>query len=174
MIGDRWGVTDDETSRAYPCDGLVDRPNLVAWRGVTVVAPAEVLWSWLVQVRVAPYSYDLVDNLGRRSPRELLGLRDPVPGDPFSATAGRPLGRVVSVSHGRHLTARIMGVHLSYVLTPIDDRSTRLVLKLAGRHRPLVAPLLCLGDLPMARRQLLNFKRLAEATAVTGHERPSG
>lgn len=36
MIGDRWGVSDEETSRSYPCDGFVAAPTLQAWRGVTV------------------------------------------------------------------------------------------------------------------------------------------
>ena len=38
VIGDRWGVTQTETTRRYPCDELVPEPVLQAWRGVTVRA----------------------------------------------------------------------------------------------------------------------------------------
>jgi hypothetical protein len=69
MIGDRWGVSDDETLRSYPCDDFVASPVLQAWRGVHVKAPAEAVWPWVAQVRLAPYSYDWIDNLGRRSPQ---------------------------------------------------------------------------------------------------------
>ncbi|MFN8194624.1 MAG: hypothetical protein U0R80_10125 [Nocardioidaceae bacterium] len=136
-------------------------PAWQAWRGVTVDAPADLVWRWVVQIRLAPYAYDWVDNLGRRSPRELRGLEDPRVGDPFSASAGRPVGTIVAVEPGVHLTARILGTHLSYVLVG-SGGSTRLLLKLAsGRWRRL-GPLFAAGDLVMARRQLLNLKELAE------------
>lgn len=162
MLGDRWGVTDAETSARYPCDDLVPRPTLRAWRGVTIDASRTSVWRRLVQVRLAPYSYDWIDNGGHRSPRELLELPDPVPGDPFSATAGHPIGRVLDVEHEVHLTARIMGATMSYVLRP-EGETTRLVLKIVAPGRRLAAQLLCLGDLPMARRQLLTLKSLAES-----------
>lgn len=75
MIGDRWGVSDAETERRYPCDEFVPAaPALRAWRGVDVASPPAAVWPWVAQVRVAPYAYDWIDNRGRRSPRELLGL----------------------------------------------------------------------------------------------------
>jgi hypothetical protein len=37
-------------------------------------------------------------------------------------------------------------------------------MKLVAARGRIAAPLLCLGDLVMARRQLLNFKALAEET----------
>src|SRR5215469_6789755 len=40
MIGDRWGVSESETVRSYPCDDFVAAPTLRAWRGVRVEAPA--------------------------------------------------------------------------------------------------------------------------------------
>jgi hypothetical protein len=55
-----------------------------------------------------------------------------------------------------------MGAFLSYVLVPAGHGSTRLLLKVVMRTNPVLAPALCLGDLVMARRQLLNLKRLAE------------
>ena len=44
MIGDRWGVTDAETSLHYPCDDVVPHPAWQAWRGVTVDARWEPSW----------------------------------------------------------------------------------------------------------------------------------
>jgi hypothetical protein len=40
MIGDRWGVSESETLRSYPCDAFVAAPTLQAWRGVQVGPPA--------------------------------------------------------------------------------------------------------------------------------------
>jgi hypothetical protein len=165
VIGDRWGVTDDETLRRYPCDDLVPAPARELWRGVTVAAGPSAVWPWLCQLRLAPYSYDWIDNLGRRSPRELRGLPDPVVGEPFSRSGGRvPLGRGRAVGHEEHLTATIMGAVMSYVLVP-SGSETRLLLKIVLENNPWYAGLLALGDWPMARRQLLNLKALAERTS---------
>jgi hypothetical protein len=166
MLGDRWGVTAAETVRHYPCDDVVPAPVLQAWRGVTVHAPPERVWPWVRQIRLAPYSYDLIDNLGRRSPQELRDLPDPRPGEPFTTAGGRTMGRVVAVEPGRHLTGRIMGAVMSYVLEPAaDGTSTRLLLKIVMAKHRWLGPLLSAGDLVMARRQLLNLKALAEGTA---------
>ncbi|MGQ0846484.1 MAG: polyketide cyclase [Sporichthyaceae bacterium] len=162
MIADRWGVTVAEVGRHYPCDDLVARPAWSAWRGVDVAAPPSAVWPWVAQLRLAPYSYDWIDNLGRRSPRDLRGLPDPVPGDPFTAAAGRPIGRVTACEPGVHLTGTILGTAMSYVLVPISEARSRLLLKLVGaRFRPL-GPVLCAGDLVMARRQLRTLASLAE------------
>ncbi len=161
MIGDRWGVTDAEMRRPYPCDAFVPEPAWQAWRGVSVEAPVDHVWRWVRQIRLAPYSYDWVDNLGRRSPRELQDLDDPRVGDPFTATGGRPVGRVVAVAPGEHLTATIMGVHMSYVIVDGGER-TRLLLKLASGTGRRLGPVFALGDLVMARKQLLTVKQLAE------------
>ena len=162
MIGDRWGVSDAEISRPYPCDEFMRAPSLQAWRGVGVAAPPEAVWPWVAQVRIAPYSYDWIDNRGRRSPRELADLAEPRVGESFTATGGRAVGRIVSVEAGKQLTGTIMGAYMSYVLLPVDRDSTRLLLKVVMRTSGLTALGLCVGDLIMSRRQLLNLKRLAE------------
>jgi hypothetical protein len=162
MIGDRWGVSDSEVSRSYPCDEFIASPALQAWRGVRVAAPAGAVWPWVAQVRLAPYSYDWIDNRGRRSPRELAGLPEPRVGERFTAVGGRALGRIVSVEAGKQLTGTIGGAFMSYVLVPEDHGSTRLLLKVVMRTTGLAALGLSVGDLIMARRQLLNLKRLAE------------
>jgi hypothetical protein len=163
MIGDRWGVSDSETARSYPCDGFVDSPALQAWRGVRVAAPAGAVWPWVAQVRLAPYSYDWLDNLGRRSPGKLAGLPEPHVGERFTTAGGRELGRIVSVDQGIQLTGVIMGAFMSYVLVPEDARATRLLLKVVMPASRWIAPAVSVGDLIMARRQLLNLKQLAEA-----------
>jgi hypothetical protein len=163
MIGDRWGVTDAEVARRYPCDDIVPAPALQAWRGITVHAPADRVWPWVTQIRLAPYSYDWIDNLGRRSPRELRELPEPVAGQPFTAAmGGRPAGRILSVEPRAQLTGTIMGAVMSYVLVSRDDGPTRLLLKVVTARGSMLTPLLCLGDLVMARKQLRTFARLAE------------
>ena len=163
MIGDRWGVTDDEVVRRYPCDGFVTSPVLELWRGVTVDAPPAAVWPWVCQIRLAPSSYDWLDNLGRRSPRSLQGITEPRPGEPFTCVGGRvPVGRVLSVAAEEHLTGRILSTFMSYVLVPCDG-GTRLLMKLTQDRGRWYAPAVALGDWPMARRQLLNLKALAES-----------
>ena len=100
MIGDRWGVTRAETTRPYPCDDLVPDPVLQAWRGVTVRASPEHVWPWVAQIRLAPYSYDWIDNLGRRSPQDLRGLPEPVVGESFTAALRGHDGKAWDVSRG--------------------------------------------------------------------------
>lgn len=130
---------------------------------VTVATTPAQVWPWLCQLQLAPYSYDWLDNLGRRSPRELRGLPDPRPGESFSRIAGKlRVGRVLSVVREESLTATIMGAVMSYVLDP-QEGSTRLLLKIVMERGHWYAPVLAVGDWPMARRQLKNLKALAEA-----------
>lgn len=165
MIADRWGVTQQEVARHYPCDDVVAKPVMEAWRGVTVHAPVEQVWPWIVQLRLAPYSYDWIDNLGRRSPQDLRDLPDPVVGAPFMATGGRSVGRVLSVTAGEQLTARILASVMSYVVVPSGSDS-RLLMKIVMGRGKVFAPLVSAGDLVMARRQLLNLKALAEKASA--------
>jgi hypothetical protein len=163
MIGDRGGVTPAEMRRAYPCDEWVRDPALQAWRAVTVEASADNVWPWIAQIRLAPYSYDWIDNLGRTSPRELVGLDEPAAQESFTTAVGfLRAGRILSVDPGRQLTGRIAGVVITYLLEPGSAHQTRLLMKLVSSRWRVVAPALCVGDLVMARRQLLNIKRLAE------------
>ncbi len=79
-----WGATDDERRADYPCAALVPDPALRMIRAVDVAAPATTTFRWVCQLRLAPYSYDLIDNRGRRSPRHLTpGSDDLAVGDPF-------------------------------------------------------------------------------------------
>ena len=84
MIGDRWGATDAEVAAARPCDTVLALGATQADRAISIAAPPEVVFRWLCQLRAAPYSYDLLDNFGRRSPRALTpGLEELEPGQRF-------------------------------------------------------------------------------------------
>ncbi len=132
-------------------------------------ARPEHVWPWVAQIRLAPYSYDWIDNLGRRSPQDLRGLPEPVVGESFTAAlGGRRFGRILAVASGEHVTGTIMGAVMSYMLVAVDDGlQTRLSLKIVTAGGRTIAPLLSVGDLIMARRQLLNLAALAERTAPT-------
>lgn len=162
MIGDRWGVSDKEVARHYPCDEFISKPTLRLWRGVTVRTPPEVLWPWVKQLRLAPYSYDWIDNRGHTSPQTIVELPEPHVGAPYTAVGGREVGSIVSVQQGSQLTGMLGGDYMSYVLAPEGEHATRLLLKVVMAPSRWLAPALSVGDLIMARRQLLNLKTLAE------------
>ena len=166
-----WGSSAEERAAAYPCDGLVDRSDGVVFRAVDVAAPAGLAFRWLCQLRVAPYSYDRIDNLGRRSPRRLTpGLDQLEVGQRFMA-----IFRLVSFEEGRSITlesntARFGRMAVTYLAAPVDADRSRIVVKLAfasprGPLGPVVLRVLPAGDLVMMRKQLLTLKALAERDA---------
>ena len=66
-----WETTAEERERSFPCDKVLPDRNEAYNRSTTVSAKPSTLFPWLCQLRVAPYSYDWIDNFGRKSPREL-------------------------------------------------------------------------------------------------------
>jgi len=71
----KWGATEGEINRPMPGDDIVEGPTFNATRAVTVNAPAENIYPWIVQMgitRAGWYSYDLLDNLARPSAEYIL------------------------------------------------------------------------------------------------------
>lgn len=61
-----WGATSEETEAVLPGDEFVPGPAEQTTLAVTVEAPPERVWSWLVQIgqdRGGMYSYDRLENL---------------------------------------------------------------------------------------------------------------
>jgi hypothetical protein len=171
-----WGSLPDERELSYPCDGLIDAPDRTLFRAVDVLAGSELVFRWLCQLRAAPYSYDWIDNLGRRSPRLLTpGLDELEVGQIFMT-----IFRLVGFEEGRSITvesrSRLFGlVAASYVALPSTADRSRLVVKLAfkaprGLRRGATRLLLPSGDLIMMRKQLLTLKALTERSAAASSQ----
>src|SRR5215831_1136660 len=71
-LASTWGTTAAERTLSYPCDRNLSPFDAAYFRAVLVRAPASIILRWLCQLRVAPYSYDWIDNGGHPSPRELI------------------------------------------------------------------------------------------------------
>ncbi len=62
----RWGATEEDVHRPLPGDELVAEPADQSTRAVTIQAPREVVWRWVVQLgadRGGFYSYDWLEDL---------------------------------------------------------------------------------------------------------------
>jgi hypothetical protein len=70
----RWGATDEEVHRPMPGDDLIPGAASTT-RAITIAAPPEQVWPWLVQLgygKAGWYSYDWIDNDGRPSADRIL------------------------------------------------------------------------------------------------------
>ena len=168
-----WGSTAEERALRFACDEFAGETRDALYRAVTVSAPPAVLFRWLCQLRAAPYSYDWLDNPGRRSPRTLTpGLDRLQDGQPVMT-----IFRLAAFETGRHITAVLHSTGLlfdqlavTYLIVPGADERCRLVVKIAVTYpRNLIGAamriLLPAGDLVMARKQLLTLKALSERDA---------
>jgi hypothetical protein len=133
-------------------------------RAVDVAAPAAVAFRWLCQLTRAPYSYDLIDNLGRRSPRTLTpGADDLQLGATFvmifQIAAFEPGVEITGV--GRPGPTRRFGpMACTYRVVPAGAHASRLIGRLdltAKRAGTAIA----WGDLVMMRKQLRTLAALA-------------
>ena len=174
-----WGSTPEERVTPFPCDRHLAGAAEAYFRALEIAAPPPVVFRWLCQLKVAPYSYDWIDNFGRRRPQCLtLGLAELAVGQRFMM-----FFKLVEFEPDRHLTLLVNlpiatvlfgDLAVSYVVFP--RAGSRLVVKLLLRYpRGPVGWaqrwLLPWGDLLMMRKQLLSLKRLAEAEARAGRHR---
>ena len=158
--------TKEERTSVWPCDRVLPDADIALFRAIDVSAPVSVVFRWLCQFRVAPYSYDWIDNLGRRSPRTLTpGLDDLSVGQRFMT-----MFELVAFERDDHITIRsthrLFGdVAVTYRVRAADC-GTRLAVKLLVRHRrdPLGfvwSKVLPAGDLVMMRKQLRTIAALS-------------
>jgi hypothetical protein len=154
-------------------DDLCPAARVVATRCITLAAPPDQVFPWLRQMgfrRAGWYSYDWLDNLGRRSATRIhpewqdvvTGSR--VPAGPMSFEAAvfePPHAFVLRVGSSEKPSRRLQFV-LAFELRGIPE-GTRLVTRVRIRvdvpGGRLVEQLLGTGDGVMVRKQLLNLAR---------------
>ncbi len=173
-----WNATAEEIAARYPCDDLDFVAHDTFFRAVDIAAPPSLVFRWLCQLRVAPYSYDLLDNFARRSPPQLTpGLEDLAPGQRimhlFELVSFERDVQMTIVQAPRSPMRAIADFAGTYriVPNPEDPHACRLVAKVLARgpRVPFGASLagaLAWGDFVMFRKQLLTLKDYCERDAA--------
>jgi hypothetical protein len=183
----RWGTTPLDRTRVMRGDGIVDEPAYSATLAITVAAPPECIWPWLVQMgyrRGGLYSYDWLDRLfgylDRPSADQILPeFQHLAVGDeiPIGRGGGFP---VTAIEPGRELVMSGSGDGFRWVwqfgLYSIDGSRTRLVSRNAVRVPRTAASWLVMRVIEpaaflMTRRMLVGLKRRAETLSIAVHSR---
>lgn len=174
-----WGSTAAERQMALPGDELHPDPTGHSTQAITIHAPADVVWRWLVQIgqdRAGFYTYTWLENLvgadihnaNEIHPEwQTLAVGDlwrVVPPD-YLGEVGKDAGfRVLFSEPGHALVLEVMG---AFVLVPVDENTTRLLVR--GEAAPanvmmrfVVEPVV----FTMARPMLLGLKARAEGRLV--------
>ena len=165
-----WGTTEEDRSLSFPCDSYISPPHGFLFRGIEVLAPREIVYRWLCQLRVAPYAYDWLDNYGRQSPRELTPGAERLAADQtfmvmFKVVEFEP-NEQITIRSARYVSF-FTDIAMTYRVVPCGASSCRIVCKLTGhntgtwftRVRGDYIPVV---ELPLMHRQLRTIKGLAE------------
>jgi hypothetical protein len=173
-----WGADESQRWMWSPADARVPNADEHWVRSIHIEAPKGLIWKWLCQLRIAPYSYDWIDNFGRRSPDQLTSGLDQL-ADGQSALG---IFRIVDFSRDEQVTMQLAWFHgktlpyaRSYTLTSEGQYASRLDVHIRGRYPSRLPKLVgrsvltavCAMDFLMSRRQLSNLKLLAERDSRT-------
>ncbi len=188
----RWGATDAELARAYPGDGLVSSPTWGATHAISIAAPPEKVWPWVVQLgqgRGGFYSYTRLENLVgsqiRNSNTILPEFQALSVGDGIRLHRDIPPMRVALLKEGRALvlqgdpsgaeeTSDLEG-SWALLIEPNTNQTTRLISRTRYRHGSGIRSRLIGGpaliepiSYVMERKMLGVIKGLVEASNSQG------
>lgn len=198
----RWGATDDEVHSAFPGRDLIPNGKRSSTMAVTIDAPPADVWPWLLQMgyrRAGWYSWDWLDNFGRRSSEVLHPEWQSIKtGDILAGPGATDLERAWEVAaleperllslrasvdfRGRRFDSRgprpssYSDSTWSFLLKELPGGKTRLVVSGYWETQPRwLLPIFNATALEwthwiMQARQFANLKRLAEARG--GARRP--
>ena len=160
-------------------DELHPGPTGHSTQAITIQAPPEVVWQWLVQIgqdRAGFYTYTWLENLVGadihnaneiRPEWQTLAVGDMwrvVPHD-YLGDVGKEAGfRVLAIEDGHALVLEVMG---TFVLVPVDGNTTRLLVR--GEAPPANVLMRMVMEpivFTMARPMLLGLKARAEGRPV--------
>jgi hypothetical protein len=179
-----------ERERGLPGDDFITQAIGSLTHAVTIRCSRENLWPWLTQMgagRAGWYSYDFLDNRGRRSAARIVPEFQSVSvGTLFPALPGATDGFfVLACEHGRFLVLGAppqdgkYAATWSFVLEETDPNATRLIVRVRVNrgYRLCGLPLwiVKLIHYIMQRKQLLEIARRAEKVGpVRGVLAPPG
>jgi hypothetical protein len=171
-----WGATPAEAVAAMPGDSLLPQAQYRCTRAITIAAPPEEVWPWLVQVgyrRAGWYANDLLDNFARPSAREIIPELQDIHVGQWLAMVPHPSERtafvVDSYAQPSWLLWRTPNRTWSWRLTRLRDDHARVVTRLHTFYdwrrplTPLTVALMELADYPMMRRMLRGIQERVEA-----------
>jgi hypothetical protein len=176
-----WGARDDEVAAKLPGDELLPDAGLVTTRAITIDAPPEGIWPWLVQMgsgRGGAYTYDWIENLlglDMHSADEILPQYQHIAmGDELPMGSGRPGMTVAVLDPPRTLAVRIADQNWVWIFALVPDGgSTRLISRnriatsaLSRASRLFYMLFMEPGSLVMERKMLLGIKQRTERAAA--------
>jgi hypothetical protein len=181
----RWGTTPEDVNRIMAGDTVILKPTHSATHAVTVDAPPEDVWPWLVQMgyrRGGLYSYDWLDRLfgfldGPSADRILPEFQHLAVGDKIRLGPREEL-TVAALDPYRALVLSYQAHGFEWVwqfgLYPLDENRTRLVTRGTERYSNTVGAWLFMRAMEpaafvMTRRMLLGLKQRAEALGAAPH-----
>jgi hypothetical protein len=185
-----WGATDQESWKAWPGDELCPDAASVATRAITIHAPADEVWPWLIQIgqdRGGFYSYTWLENLVgakmHHADRILPHIAPRLVGDtvwmaPPERYDSKACMRVAQVEPGRALVLVAPDDYESattsctapqgtwaFYLVPVDDRTTRLIVRSRSAAKAGAGRLLFFDPIHfiMERKMMIGIRDRAEA-----------
>lgn len=176
----RWDLTGNKLERTAPMNGdhICSDPQFIATRAITIAAPPAQVFPWIRQMgfgKAGWYSYDIIDNLGRRSAKTInpqwqeVNSGDVIPGgliDFHADLVNAPHTLVMSLRAQGRIAKRIC-FSLAYELHD-HPAGTRLVTRVRARINLPLGGLLARyvlgpGDGFMLRKQLRNIAQRGES-----------
>jgi len=182
----RWGTTPADRVLALPGDPVSRNPNYELTHAVTIDAPPDVVWAWLVQLgqdRAGFYSYDWLERLVLADVHNVYEIRPEwqqrAAGDFVRAAPpgylGGLFGRDVGWTIGQFEPGRAMVLEHwgAFVLEPAGPNQTRFIIRssIGGPDAPawgagLTFALFELPHFIMEGKMMLTIKACAEREPV--------
>ena len=143
----KWGATEAELVKPLPGDDKVPNPNQETTRAITIHAPVDAVWPWVVQMgqgRGGLYSYERLENLVgcdmHNADRILEEHQHLEAGDKvrLMPEGKGPYFVVTAIEAGR---AVILGgdeppTSWSFILDPVDKNTTRMIIRYRQDYEP--------------------------------------
>ena len=179
----RWGATDAEVAGEMPGDEIVPKAGFNTTRALTIGAPPQDVWPWIVQLgfgRAGFYSYDIFDNAGRPSADRIIDdFQHPQVGDwvPMASKVNETTAfKIRALDPDEWMLWEKPNSTWAWKLAPLPDGRTRLVTRLKQYNDWGASPLMAaLTAHPLRVRRLPHDEETAaRGEGASGGLRPHG